>query len=139
MKAMLVQSGCGEWRGSPLGDAQFSLVLRLSPSGLTSDSLAEQKGKAARTVSIPHSHTSLRTYPLSKCFLSSYLEVTLQGPLSSSSSADLLPAELCSAMQPCLLPPPRALLLTFAGDTERKCKPETHTGRAPGWCMGRKL
>lgn len=75
-----------------------SLMLRLSPGGLTSDSLAErcEKSKAARMVSIPHSHTSLHTYPLSKCFLSSYLEVTLQGPLSSSSSAD--PAPPCRAL-----------------------------------------
>lgn len=136
---MLVQSGCG----SPLGDFQFSsLMLRLSPDGFTSDSLAERckKGKAAWTVSIPHPHRPAHIPSLQ------VLSFLLPGGHPAGATVQQffsrpgpLPAELCSVMLPCLRPRPRALLLTFAGDTERKCKSETHKGCAPGWYLGREL
>ena len=116
MIAKLVQSGCGEWRGSPLGDAQFSsLMLRLSPDGLTSDSLAERckKGKAAQMVSIPYPHRPARIPSLQ------VLSFLLHGGHPAGATVQQffsrpgpLPAELCWVMLPCLRPRPRALLLT---------------------------
>lgn len=100
---------------------------------------------AVRKVRLPRwcpslTHTGLHAYPLSKCFLSSYMEVTLQEPPSSSSSADLAPpcrALLGHAALPAS--PTKSPALAFAGDTERKCKPETHKGGAPGWYLGKEL